>query len=290
LENGRRGLVRAGAVYDVTTIVDEVLGAGEPEPGDPFIAHLNTIAARVAAATDLGPALCAVNEARFLSPVEAPTKIVAAPVNYQLHIQEAEADSEIHRGRAIDRIETAGLFLKAPTSLVGPAEGIALRFPDRRNDHELEVGVVIGCRCANIRVEQALDAIAGYAIAIDVTVRGTEDRSFRKSIDSYSVLGPYLISPDEISDPTALEFSLSVNGQLRQSSNTKHMVKDIATLIAWASEWYTLYPGDVLMTGTPEGVGPLVEGDRIDCTFSGGATMHVPVRSAEVPARSTRSA
>lgn len=279
--NDRYGIVEDGLVYDITAIVDEELSRDDTgAPGDRFIAHIPAIADRLRTAQRVAVAPEA--EIQFLSPVEHPTKVIAAPVNYALHIAEAEKDAEINRGSAISRIDTAGLFLKATSSLVGPSEGIALRFPDRRTDHELEIAIVIGRRAAHVSPAAAPHYIGGYALALDVTLRGTEDRSFRKSIDTYSVLGPYLISPDEITDPTDLAFSLRVNGELRQSSSTRHMIKDIATLVAWASQWYTLHPGDVLMTGTPEGVGPLADGDRCELDMPGLAAMTVDVRTADV--------
>ena len=144
-----------------------------------------------------------------------------------------------------------------------------LRFPDRRNDHEVELGVVIGRECNQVKAADAMDCIAGYTIALDMTLRGPEFQCFRKSIDTYSVLGPWLVTPDEIADPNALDLWITVNGEMRQQSNTRHLVYDIARLIEFASSFYTLKPGDVIMTGTPEGVGPVKPGDRIEAGISG---------------------
>jgi len=273
--------VRDGAVYDVTEVVDAVL-ADRPadEPGDAFVARLGAVAAAVGAA-DLGAPACRAAEAAFLSPVATPSKIVGAPVNYRDHVAEALGDAGISWGASATSIDEAGLFLKAPSSLVGPSEGIALRFPERRTDHEVEVAVVIGRRCRRTSAAAALDHVAGYALALDVTLRGGEDRSFRKSIDSYSVLGPFLATPDEVGDPGDIAFSLDLNGEPRQASSTASLIKGVPELIAWASEWYTLEPGDVLMTGTPAGVGPLRPGDAIACRMAGTIEMEVAVRAAE---------
>ncbi|MNV99286.1 Ureidoglycolate lyase [compost metagenome] len=111
-----------------------------------------------------------------------------------------------------------------------------------------------------------------------MTVRGSEDRSFRKSIDTYSVLGPWLTTADEIANPQSLALNLSVNGQSRQQSNTGHMIMGIVQQIAWASTFYTLLPGDVIMTGTCEGVGPVQPGDVIQATIEGLGSMRVEVR------------
>ena len=98
---------------------------------------------------------------------------------------------------------------------------------------------------------------------MDITLRGPEERSLRKSIDSYSVLGPWLVTADELSDPSDLELSISVNGELRQKASTRDLILGVPELVAFASTFYTLYPGDLLFTGTPEGVGAVKPGDRM---------------------------
>ena len=124
------------------------------------------------------------------------------------------------------------------------------------------------------------DYVAGYAIGLDITIRGSEDRSFRKSADSYSVLGPWLVTADEIPDPGTLDLEIAVNGERRQQSNTRYLILGVAELIELASSMYTLYPGDVIFTGTPDGVSPIVAGDRIVATIESIGTMHVAVRAA----------
>jgi 2-keto-4-pentenoate hydratase/2-oxohepta-3-ene-1,7-dioic acid hydratase in catechol pathway len=275
--DGRYGVVRDGGVYDVTAEVAAVAGGAQLQRGDAAIAQLGALRTRIAGTgTYAGP----VDTVAFLAPVVNPTKIVAAPVNYEAHIVESEADPGITYNHAVARIDKAGLFLKAASSLVGPGEGVAVRFPDRRTDHEIELGLVIGRTCSNVAEADALDVVAGYAIALDMSVRGTEDRSFRKSIDSYSVLGPWLVTADEVPDPDNVGFTLRVNGDVRQQSNTRRLILGVRTLIAWASRWYTLYPGDVLMTGTPEGVGPVGPGDVMECEMEHIGAMRVTVRAA----------
>jgi 2-keto-4-pentenoate hydratase/2-oxohepta-3-ene-1,7-dioic acid hydratase in catechol pathway len=110
-----------------------------------------------------------------------------------------------------------------------------------------------------------------------MTIRGTEDRSFRKSPDSYTVLGPWLVTADEIPDPGALDVSISVNGTERQKANTRELILGVPELIAWASSFYTLYPGDVLLTGTPQGVGPVRPGDVMVASISRIGEMRVTV-------------
>ena len=163
---------------------------------------------------------------------------------------------------------------------MGPSEGIAVRHADRRTDHEIELAVVIAKRADRVPKERAFDHVAGYCIGFDITVRGPEERSLRKSIDGYTVLGPWFVTADEVSDPAALDLELKVNGETRQRANTRDLIIPIPELIAFASSFYTLMPGDVLLTGTPEGVGPIAPGDALDASISNIGAMRVRVRSA----------
>ncbi len=277
--DNKLGVVEGDSVYDVSYALDLIPAARWPFPrGDQFVAHLGAIAGAVKA-KGLGSATARVADVTLRNPVPNAAKIVAAPVNYQLHVNESIADPGITFGKAPLAIGDAGLFLKNPTSLIGPDEAIGVRFPDRRTDHEVELGLVIGKTCSDVSRDAALDYVAGYAIALDMTVRGKEDRSFRKSIDSYSVLGPWLVTADEIPDPDALDLEIRVNGQTKQKSNTKQLIYDIRKLIEWASQWYTLYPGDILMTGTPEGVSPVQPGDVLECSIERIGSMTVRVQA-----------
>lgn len=279
-DDNRIGLVRGRNVHDVSAILDALPPLRYPLPfGDHLIAHLDGLRPQMERLADAAAPKPA-NGVRFLSPVANPSKIIGTPVNYRAHAQEAENDPQIavyleNRSRSI---EEQGLFLKASSSLVGPAEGVAVRFPDRRTDHEAELGVVIGRKTGPISEADAPGVIAGYAIALDMVVRGKEDRSFRKSPDSYAVLGPWLVTADELGDPGALDFTLHVNGEPRQAANTRDMIVGITRQIAWASSVYTLYPGDIIMTGTCEGVGPVKPGDVMTLAFERIGEMTVAVR------------
>jgi 2-keto-4-pentenoate hydratase/2-oxohepta-3-ene-1,7-dioic acid hydratase in catechol pathway len=219
----------------------------------------------------------------LLSPVANPGKLIAAPVNYQKHLDEVKGDVQIHANNPAHTItiQSAGLFLKATSSLTGPGGGIAVCKPDRRTDHEVELAIVIGRTGRNISRGDALRHVAGYCIGLDVTIRGSEDRSFRKSPDTYSVLGPWLVTADEIPDPGVLDLELSVNGAQRQKSNTKYLILGVPELIALASSFYTLHPGDVIYTGTPEGVSPIQPGDEVSASIERIGGMTVRVRAAE---------
>src|SRR5208282_6068659 len=137
-----------------------------------------------------------------------------------------------------------------------------------RNDHEVELVMVIGKAGSEIPQAKALDYVAGYCLGLDMTVRGREDRSFRKSVDGYAVLGPWMVTTDELPDPDSVPISIEVNGEVRQNSNTNQLIYNCRRLIEFASEFYTLYPGDLLYTGTPEGVSPVKPGDVIVCRSS----------------------
>src|ERR1700691_5988350 len=161
----RLGLIKDGRVWDVSAALRELPPAKYPASrGDTLIAHFDDMRPAIEAAAE-GAASLAPNEVRFLSPVAQPTKIIGTPVNYLKHAEEAEAQPEIFTGRYRGGIEQQGLFLKAVSALVGPGEGVTLRFPERRTDHEMELGVVIGRQASNIADGEALDYVAGYAIA-----------------------------------------------------------------------------------------------------------------------------
>jgi 2-keto-4-pentenoate hydratase/2-oxohepta-3-ene-1,7-dioic acid hydratase in catechol pathway len=142
----------------------------------------------------------------------------------------------------------------------------------------VELVAVIGKEAKEVSREKALDHVAGYCLGIDVTLRGSEDRSFRKSIDSYTVLGPWLTTADEVPDPQKIRISIAQNGKPRQETNTSDMLWDVARLIEFASRFYTLHPGDVFFTGTPSGVGPIKPGDRLVASSDRLGTMEVEVR------------
>jgi 2-keto-4-pentenoate hydratase/2-oxohepta-3-ene-1,7-dioic acid hydratase in catechol pathway len=146
-----------------------------------------------------------------------------------------------------------------------------------RNDHEIELVVVIGREGRHIPQSHALEYIAGYAVGLDKTVRGPEDRSLRKSPDTFSVLGLWLTTRDEIPDPNNLAVSLHVNGVLRQQATTRDLIFGVQQLIEFASTFYRLHSGDLIYTGTSEGVGPVVAGDVMTCTIHGLGTMVVAV-------------
>ncbi len=264
-DDDRLGLVKDDWILDVTAALEVLPAVRWPVPqGDLLITHLDQVLARVRE-LEAKAVKKPLSQVKLKSPVANPGKIINAPINYRAHIAESEKDQGIAHGREIKNknIWDWGLFLKANSALIGAGEEIALRFPERRHDHEVELAVIIGKTCNKVRKENALDYVAGYAIGLDMTIRGPELPSFRKSVDTYAVCGPWLVTRDEIADPNTLNLSLKVNGEIRQNANTRDLVYNVERLIEYASSFYTLLPGDIIFTGTPEGVGPVKPGDVI---------------------------
>jgi 2-keto-4-pentenoate hydratase/2-oxohepta-3-ene-1,7-dioic acid hydratase in catechol pathway len=276
-DDQRIGLVHDDAVRDVTAVVAELGRFGYPLPKyDPFIAKLGSLKGKMEEAARRAKPV-PLDEVKLLAPVANPGKIVAAPVNYAKHLQEALADKGIHHGNLVNEIHKAGMFLKATSAVVGPGEGVKLVHTDRRNDHEVELALVIGRTAKNVNAAAALDYVAGYCVGLDMTIRGPEERSLRKSPDSYCVLGPWLATPDEVGDPGRLQVSITVNGEPRQDASTSDLILSVAELIAWGSSFYTLHPGDVILTGTPQGVGPVKPGDTMQARIDRIGAMQVKV-------------
>ena len=277
-DEARIGLVQGDAVHDVTAVVEAELGGFTyPLPRhDPFIAALASLKPKMEQAARRAKAV-PLAEVRLLAPVANPGKIIAAPVNYAKHLQEVLADQGIHHGNLVSEIHKAGMFLKATSALAGPGEGVKLVHTDRRNDHEVELALVVGRSAKNVSAAAALDYVAGYCIGLDMTIRGPEERSLRKSPDSYCVLGPWLVTPDEVGDPGKLQVSIAVNGEPRQDASTSDLILGVAQLIAWGSTFYTLHPGDVILTGTPQGVGPVRPGDTMRARIDRIGAMQVKV-------------
>lgn len=277
--DNRLGLVLGEEIADVTSVLDHLPAFRWPLPRHDVL---------IDALADLRPAILSASEeaTRFnmadvtlLSPVANPGKLIAAPVNYMAHVEESQQDAGINFGSDVTFIDRYALFLKATSSLVGAGEGVEIHHDDgRRTDHEVELALVIGKTARKVSEAEALDYVAGYTIGLDITIRGTEDRSYRKSLDTFSVLGPWLVTSDELGSPDALGLTIQVNGEPRQNANTRDLIWGVAKLISVASHAYTLHPGDVIFTGTPEGVAPIQRGDVMHAEIERIGAMDVQVR------------
>jgi len=274
-DDGRVGALAADAtIVDLTdllpehTPVDERMNALIAE----WDALKATTAERIAAGGGTPEA-----DVTLRAPQPRPRNLFAAPVNYHKHQQEMGGDAGVYVGRQILTAEVRKGFLKAVTSIVGPDAAIELPWADRRFDHEAEIGVIIGRKASRVSIDDALGYVFGYTPLLDITLRGEEDRSFRKSFDTFTPIGPYIVTADEVADPENLDFWLTVNGEERQRSNTSYLIYGIAKLIEVYSEVMTLQPGDIIATGTPEGVGQIVPGDTVVLTIPEVGELTMPV-------------
>jgi len=204
----------------------------------------------------------------------SPTKIVCLGRNYAKHAEEMR--SEVPREPII--------FLKPPSSLIGPEEKIILPEKSKNVHHEVELAVVIGKRAKNVGVEDAMDYVLGYTILLDITARDLQDEAKRKGLpwslakgfDTFAPIGPRVAAVGEI-EPHNLEIGLKINGKVRQRGNTSDMIFKIPEIISYISSIMTLEPGDIIATGTPEGVGKIEHGDVIDAWIEGIGTLRVYV-------------
>jgi 2-keto-4-pentenoate hydratase/2-oxohepta-3-ene-1,7-dioic acid hydratase in catechol pathway len=235
---------------------------------------------------------CRLGEVALTAPISRPGKLLAAAANYQAHVTETG-------GAPLDKDRlTPRLFLKPSTSIVGPDAEIALPDLSKEIDWEAELGVVIGARVRDASADTALDAVAGYVCANDVSARSldygierdTDDRAVwffdwlaGKWFDGFAPIGPYLVTADEVPDPQALTIDFALNGSTRQHGSTNDMIFTVAELIAHASRLMTLEPGDIILTGTPAGVGAargeyLRSGDEMAVTIGDLGTLRTSVR------------
>jgi 2-keto-4-pentenoate hydratase/2-oxohepta-3-ene-1,7-dioic acid hydratase in catechol pathway len=265
----RAGAVRHG-VLGPDDIVEEI-GDGDLAP---------VVATGVPTATGTRVPLA---DVELLAPLLRPGKLLAAAANYQDHVAEG-GGPPLDRSRLSPR-----LFLKPPTSIVGPDAAVEVPTVTKQMDWEAELAVVIGARCKDVAVEDALGVVFGYLASNDVSARSldlgyerdTEDRAVwffdwleGKWCDGFAPMGPWLLTADEVPDPQALEVGLTLNGEVRQAGSTADMIFTVAELVAFASRLMTLEPGDVLLTGTPSGVGAatgryLAAGDEMTVSITG---------------------
>jgi 2-keto-4-pentenoate hydratase/2-oxohepta-3-ene-1,7-dioic acid hydratase in catechol pathway len=194
-----------------------------------------------------------IHDVRLLAPCQ-PSKIVAIGINYAPHAK--ELDFQIPPVPLI--------FLKPSSAVIGPEEAIILPSMSQQVDYEGELAVVIGRKTKNITEENALDAVFGYSCINDVTARDLQKKDVQftrsKSFDTFAPIGPCI---ETELNPRSVEVKSYVNGDLRQNGNTADMIRSVPELISFISQIMTLYPGDVIATGTPAGVGPLKTGDEV---------------------------
>jgi 2-keto-4-pentenoate hydratase/2-oxohepta-3-ene-1,7-dioic acid hydratase in catechol pathway len=198
---------------------------------------------------DSGNERIALDQVKLHAPVPRPGKYLAVALNYADHIEET----------GLDKPEYPSFFTKQSTCVIGPGDAIHRPKVSDKLDYEGELAFVIGTRCRHVPVEKAHQVIAGFTVANDVSVRDWQFRSptftLGKSFDTHGPLGPWIVTSDEVPDPHNLNLKTWIDDELRQNSNTRHMIFNCYEMIAYLSQAMTLEPGDVISTGTPSGVG-----------------------------------
>jgi 2-keto-4-pentenoate hydratase/2-oxohepta-3-ene-1,7-dioic acid hydratase in catechol pathway len=204
-----------------------------------------------------------VEELKLLSPC-LPSKIVAVGVNYRDHAEEMKSNLP----------EEPLLFIKPSTSVIGPGDGIIYPKMSGQVDYEAELGVVVRKVAKDVPVEEAAGYILGYTCFNDVTARDLQSKDKQwtrsKGFDTFAPIGPWIVTD---LDPDHLEISSYLNGERRQYSNTKNLIFRAHQLVSFISHVMTLLPGDVIATGTPSGIGPMVIGDKIEVVIEGIGTL-----------------
>ena len=185
----------------------------------------------------------------------APSKLIAVGLNYADHIAEMKRTP----------LGTPLIWFKAPSSLLPHNGAIEIAFPEHQTDFEAELAVVIGKTAKNVPVERALDFVFGYTIALDISDRDLQksEKQFGrcKSFDTYTPIGPFVYADADVAD---VSLELWQNGELRQNTRTSRMIYSVPQIVSFASQSLTLFRGDVILTGTPSGVGPLHDGDQLE--------------------------
>jgi 2-keto-4-pentenoate hydratase/2-oxohepta-3-ene-1,7-dioic acid hydratase in catechol pathway len=206
-------------------------------------------------------------DVRLVAPV-LPSKVIAVGKNYADHAR--EMGGEVPAAPMI--------FLKPSTSVIGPGDPIALPWQSEQIEHEAELAVVIGRMCRDVPEDRVPEVVLGYTCANDVTARDLQSKDGQwtraKGFDGFCPLGPWIETSVDLDDA---DITCLVNGELRQGGSTGDMVRDVVELVSWISSVMTLLPGDVILTGTPAGVGPIVAGDTVSVSIDGIGTLTNPV-------------
>jgi 2-keto-4-pentenoate hydratase/2-oxohepta-3-ene-1,7-dioic acid hydratase in catechol pathway len=202
----------------------------------------------------------------------SPSKLIAVGLNYADHIAEMKRTP----------LGTPLIWFKAPSSLLPHDGNIEIAFPEHQTDFETELAIVLGRRAKNVSAEQALDFVFGYTIGLDISDRDLQksEKQFGrcKSFDTYTPIGPFVYADVDVSD---LPVELRQNGEVRQQARTSQMIYSVAAIVSFASQSLTLIPGDVILTGTPSGVGPIRAGDELEARIDNWP----PLRNRVVNAR-----
>jgi len=243
-----QGISRVGAIVG-DTVVDGLAQKNIPQTMLAFLAAGQSALDALQQLIDSQQARISLSDVKLLAPVPRPGKFLGIGLNYADHIAET----------ALEKPEYPTFFTKHSSCVIADGDAIHLPKVSEKLDYEVELAFVIGKRCRHVSLEKAHEVIAGYTLVNDVTVRDWQFRTptwmIGKSFDTHGPMGPWIVTKDDISDPHNLTLKTWVDDELRQSSNTKHMIFNIYQMIAYLSQAMTLEPGDVIATGTPSGVG-----------------------------------
>lgn len=258
----RLGLLEEQGVRVVTAIAETLPALHWPlPPGDQLITNLDALRPQMETLAPQMP-LIARADISLLSPVANPGKFVCGVGNWSHHKAP---------------LGMMGFLFKMTSASAGEGDGVLLRWPDRATLHEPELAIVIGKQCTNVTEAEALSYVAGYTCALDMTMKEQKEFfTFCKSFDTYGVLGPCLVTADEIPNPSDLGYQFWVNGELRGERKFADLTGSPAQLVAFASSAMTLYPGDVIFSGAAD-VGPVVAGDIMTIEIPRIGRMDVPV-------------
>ncbi|HEY9311640.1 fumarylacetoacetate hydrolase family protein [Williamsia sp.] len=218
-------------------------------------------------------------DTRLLAPILA-SKVICIGKNYMAHVQEMAGDEATRSSTsgAVEAPENPVIFIKPNTSIIGPQAPILRPKSSNRVDFEGELAIVIGQPCRDVKAAKAKDVILGYTIGNDVTARDQQKADGQwtrgKGYDSFCPLGPWI---ETDLDPADLEIRTELGGEVKQRSRTSLMLHDVGEIVEWISAVMTLLPGDVILTGTPEGIGPMAAGDTVSVTIEGIGTLTNPV-------------
>lgn len=279
-DDHRIGAWEDDGIHDLTDLVDgdgALPAFAAPYRMNAFIAAFDELRERVEERRTRGPVLQA-DAVRLRAPSPRPRNFLAAPRNYTAH--GAEMKGSLSAGGGTPR--ELGLFVKASGCLAGPHDNVELPpIAERRFDHEGEIGVIIGRPARGVPPERALDHVFGYTLVLDATMRMTEsqreERTMRKSFATFSPSGPCVVTADQIGALETLRIRLWVGDELRQEATLGDLIVDVPGLVAMGSSVIALEPGDLIATGTPAGVGPIVPGDVITVESERIGRMRLPV-------------
>lgn len=254
---GRLGVVSGDAIADVTHVLPAWDSGFLPNWWTRLCDSFTDLSPKIAQAEPTANKY-SLREVHLRAPVLNPSKVVATAASYRAHI------NEMRGATATSWLANFGVFLKAPSSIIGPEDTVMLPPAEvGRLQHESGLALVIGKTAKDVPVESAWRHVLGYTCYLDITYRGEADRCTRKSYDGFTPVGPWLVTADEIPDPHKLQIRLWANGELRQDSNSSGMTKTIPEIIALASSIMTLNAGDMVTTGSAPGVGNILDRDQI---------------------------